>query len=110
MLGMSFLSFLTLTIIGGLVALTYQFVFKYRMMEGIDALFTKMVVGWVGAWLGSPVLGHWLWKIEGVYIIPAIFGSIALVHLQVMAGKAAMKIATTTPARREEIPTKRAAA
>lgn len=27
--------------------------------------------------LGSPVLGHWFWKVENVYIVPAILGAIA---------------------------------
>jgi len=88
MLGMSFLSFLTLTIIGAVVAGVYHYGFRYRLLEGVDSAFGKLVVSWVGAWLGSPALGHWLWKIEGIYIVPAILGSMALVHVTVLALKA----------------------
>jgi len=92
MLGMSLLSFLILTLIGAAVALTYHNVLRYRFLEGTDALFGKLIVGWLGAWLGSPVLGHWLWKIENVYLVPAILGAIATVHLTVLAGKAIAKV------------------
>jgi len=26
---------------------------------------------WIGAWLGGPVLGHWWFQIQKLYIIPA---------------------------------------
>jgi len=92
MLGTSFLSFLILTLIGAAVALTYHNVLRYRLLEGNDALFGKLIIGWFGAWLGSPVLGHWLWKIENVYLVPAILGAIAAVHLTTLAGKAIARV------------------
>jgi uncharacterized membrane protein YeaQ/YmgE (transglycosylase-associated protein family) len=102
MLGMSFLSFLILTLIGAVVAVAYHNVIRYRFLEGEDALIGKLIIGWVGAWLGSPVLGHWLWKVENVYIVPALLGAIATIHLTVLSGKALARLAAMRPAATEE--------
>jgi uncharacterized membrane protein YeaQ/YmgE (transglycosylase-associated protein family) len=102
MLGMSLLSFLVLTLIGAVVAVACHNVIRYRFLEGNDALFGKLIVGWFGAWIGSPVLGHWLWKVENVYVVPAILGAIVTVHLTVLTGKALAKIASMRPAVTEE--------
>jgi uncharacterized membrane protein YeaQ/YmgE (transglycosylase-associated protein family) len=92
MLGMSFLSFLVLTIIGAVVAVAYHDIFRYRFLEGVDARFGKLIIGWLGAWLGSPVFGNWSWKIENVYIIPAILGAVVAVHMTVLVWKARSKL------------------
>jgi uncharacterized membrane protein YeaQ/YmgE (transglycosylase-associated protein family) len=93
MLGMSFVSFAVLLIIGAVVAVAYHSIVRYRFLEGNDALFGKLIVGWFGAWLGSPVLGHWLWRIESVYIVPAILGAIAAIHLNILLWRALAKLA-----------------
>ena len=102
MLGMSLLSFLTLTLISAVVAVGYHNVIRYRLLEGNDALFGKLIIGWFGAWLATPVFGHWLWKIENVYIVPAILGSIAAIHVLVLTAKALAKIASMRPAVMEQ--------
>jgi len=102
MLGMSLLSFLILTFIGAVVAAAYHYVIRYRFLEGNDAVVGKLIVGWFGAWLGSPVLGHWLWKVENVYIVPALLGAIVTIHLTVLTGKALAKLASMRPAVTEE--------
>jgi uncharacterized membrane protein YeaQ/YmgE (transglycosylase-associated protein family) len=102
MLGMSMLSFLILTLIGVVVAVAYHNVIRYRFLEGNDALVGKLIVGWIGAWLGSPVFGHWLWKVQNVYIVPAILGAIAVIHLTVLTGKALAKLTRMRPAVTEE--------
>ena len=102
MLGMSLLSFLMLTLIGAVVAVAYHNVIRYRLLDGNDALFGKLIVGWLGAWLGSPVFGHWFWTIENVSVVPAILGAIATVHLTVLTGKALAKLASMQPAATEE--------
>ena len=94
MLGMSFLSFLVLLVIGAVIAVAYHNLLRYRFLEGNDALVGKLIVGWLGAWVGSPVLGHWLWKIENVYLVPAIVGAICTVHLAGLAAKALAKLAS----------------
>jgi uncharacterized membrane protein YeaQ/YmgE (transglycosylase-associated protein family) len=65
MLGMNFTSFLTLLVVSVVVAAVYHWILRYRFLA-------KVAVGWVGGWLGPPVLGHWLWKIQSVYLVPAI--------------------------------------
>lgn len=102
MLGMSLLSFLILTFIGAVVAATHHYVIRYRFLEGNDALFGKLIMGWFGAWIGSPVFGHWLWKIENVYVVPAILGAIAAVQLIVLMGRALAKVASMRPAVMEQ--------
>lgn len=102
MLGMSLLSFLILTFIGAVVAAAYHYVIRYRFLEGNDAVVGKLIIGWFGAWLGSPVLGHWLWRVENVYIVPAILGAIATIQLTILTGKALAKLATMRPAMTEE--------
>ena len=102
MLGMSLLSFLILTFIGAVVAAAYHYVFRYRFLEGNDAVIGKLIVGWFGAWLGTPVLGHWLWKVENVYIVPAFLGAIATIHLTILTAKALAEFATMRSALREE--------
>lgn len=102
MLGMSFLSFLILTFIGAVVAAAYHYVIRYRFLEGNDAVVGKLIIGWLGAWLGSPVLGHWFWKVENVYIVPAILGAIASIHLTILTAKALAKLASMRPAVTEE--------
>lgn len=93
MLGISVVSFAVLLIIGAVVAVVYHSIARYRFLEGNDALFGKLMVGWFGAWLGSPVIGHWLWKIENVYIVPAILGAIAAIHLTTLMWKGLAKLA-----------------
>lgn len=107
MLEMSLLSFLILTLVGVVVAIAYHNVLRLRFLEGNDAFFGKVMLGWLGAWLGSPVLGHWLWKIEDVYIVPAILGALAVVHMNMLVWKSLAKMAamrsTWTGEAREEI-------
>jgi uncharacterized membrane protein YeaQ/YmgE (transglycosylase-associated protein family) len=102
MFNMNFLSFFVLFLIGAAVAIVYHNVIRYRFLEGNDAFVGKWIVGWLGAWLGSPVFGHWFWKIENVYLVPAILGAIATVHLTVLAAKAFAKIAIMRPLVKDE--------
>jgi uncharacterized membrane protein YeaQ/YmgE (transglycosylase-associated protein family) len=56
-----------------------------------------VIVGWFGAWLGSPVFGHWLWRIENVYVVPSILGAIATVYLTVLTGRRLPSLQTCGP-------------
>ena len=98
MLEMSFLSFLVLTFIAAVVAVFYHNVIRYRFLETNDAWFGKLIVGWFGAWLGSPIFGHWFWKVENVYIVPAIVGAVVAVHFVVLTAKVFAKMAMMRPA------------
>ncbi len=109
MIGMSFASFVLLTVIGGVVACVYHFGFRYRLLGGAAAIFGKLVIGWIGAWLGSPVLGHWWWKVENIYVVPAILGAIAAIHLNCLAGMWLMKLAGIEREKEQVKPMKAAA-
>lgn len=78
---MDFMSFLVLLIISVVVCGILHFVFKYYIVPGFWSYLSKVAIGWVGAWLGSPVLGKW-WEgvnYEEVYIVPAVLGCLFLV-------------------------------
>jgi uncharacterized membrane protein YeaQ/YmgE (transglycosylase-associated protein family) len=80
MIGMNFVSFLILLIISVVISGILHFVFKYYIVPGWWSYLSKVLIGWVGAWLGSPVFGYW-WQglnYEEVYIVPAILGSLLL--------------------------------
>jgi uncharacterized membrane protein YeaQ/YmgE (transglycosylase-associated protein family) len=82
---MDFLSFFILLIISVVVSGILHFGFKYYVVPGWRSYGSKVVIGWVGAWLGTPVFGRW-WvgvNYEGVYIVPAILGCLALLILAV---------------------------
>ena len=77
MIGMDFMCFLWLLIIAVIVSVVMYYAFKIQLAAGY---WMQLIISWVGAWLGSPVFGNWFEKVkvEGVYIIPAILGAIAL--------------------------------
>jgi uncharacterized membrane protein YeaQ/YmgE (transglycosylase-associated protein family) len=81
MIGMNFASFLTLLVISLVVSVVLHYLVKYRVVPGVEGLFGKLIIGWLGGWVGSPVFGYW-WttaKVENVYIVPALLGSLATV-------------------------------
>ena len=85
MIGMDFVSFVMLLAISILVSAILHFGLKYYVIPGLASFGCKVVIGWIGAWLGSPVLGHWFEGLnyEQVYFIPAVLGSLALLVLAV---------------------------
>jgi uncharacterized membrane protein YeaQ/YmgE (transglycosylase-associated protein family) len=78
---MDFLSFLILLIISVVVCGILHFGFKYYIVPGWWSYVSKVVIGWVGARLGTPVFGKWLegFAYKEVYLVPAILGCLALV-------------------------------
>jgi uncharacterized membrane protein YeaQ/YmgE (transglycosylase-associated protein family) len=85
MIGMNLISFVILLVISVVVSFVLHYALKYYGIPGIASFFSKVVIGWIGAWLGSPVFGHW-WEglnYQEVYIIPAILGSLALLVFMV---------------------------
>jgi uncharacterized membrane protein YeaQ/YmgE (transglycosylase-associated protein family) len=85
MIGIDFVAFLILLIISVIVSLILHFVLKTQVRAGFESFVGKVIWGWIGAWLGSPVFGYWFtgWNYHGVYIIPAILGSFALPVLMI---------------------------
>lgn len=85
MIGMDFVSFLILLVISIVVSAVLHFGADSYVRTGWDSFTSKVVIGWIGGWLGSPVFGHWPpgGNYNSVYYIPAILGSIALLILSV---------------------------
>jgi len=77
MIGMNFWAFLVLLVAAVIAAVVLHYLICYRFLEGFDGFIGKLGVGWLGAWLGSPVLGHWFEpvKLAGIYLIPALLGA-----------------------------------
>jgi len=85
MIGINFISFLILLTISVVASATLHYGFNYHVTPGMSSFFSKVVIGWVGAWLGSMILGQW-W--EGlnygqVYYVPATLGCLALLVVAV---------------------------
>lgn len=82
---MSFVSFLVLLVISIIVSAVLHFGFKFYVRPGMNSFISKVLFGWIGAWLGTPVFGSWFagWNYEGVYYIPAILGSFAILIMMV---------------------------
>ncbi len=82
---MDFISFLMLLVISMVVSAVMHFGMNYYVTAGLSSYFSKVVIGWVGAYWGMRMLGAW-W--EGlnygqVYFIPAILGCLALLIFMV---------------------------
>ena len=86
MIGMSFISFMELLGISVVVALVLHYLVKYRNIAGFEGFLGKVIIGWLGAWLGSPVFGHWpaTLSFADVYPIPAFLGSLSSVFSVVL--------------------------
>jgi|SRR6516164_3836903 uncharacterized membrane protein YeaQ/YmgE (transglycosylase-associated protein family) len=93
MIGTSFEGFLVLLVASLVAAVAMHYLIRYRFLEGIDGFLYKVIAGWVGAWLGSPVIGHWFEsvKIGNTYLIPALLGAFASVFIVAATGKALAK-------------------
>ncbi len=89
---LNFVGFLTLLIVSVVVSAVLHYGFKYYVSPGVWSFASKIVVGWIGAWLGTPIFGAW-WAgiaVGPVFIIPAILGSLAILILAVDVAKMMM--------------------
>ena len=96
MIGMGFGAFLTLFVISFIAAIVMHSGIRYRFLNGVDGFFSKWIVGWLGAWVASPVLGHWFggFAIGGQYIIPAFLGAFSAAFMTTAVCKALAKART----------------
>jgi uncharacterized membrane protein YeaQ/YmgE (transglycosylase-associated protein family) len=82
MIGMNFISFLILLIISIVVSWVLHFPLKFYIVPGWRSYASKVFIGWIGAWLGSPVFGYWPHPLalnyQQVWIVPAILGALAI--------------------------------
>src|SRR5262249_45718436 len=89
MIGMDFNCFVILLVISVVVSWILHFGLNYYVTAGWWSFGSKVVVGWIGAWLGSPVFGHW-WpglQYQDVFFIPAILGALAMLLVAVDLAK-----------------------
>ena len=84
-----FVGFLILLVISVVVSGILHYGCKHYVTPGTWSFLSKVVVGWIGAWLGTPVLGSWFAGVvyADVYIIPAVVGSLALLILAIDVGQ-----------------------
>lgn len=89
MIGMDLVSFLILLVISVAVSAVLHYGLNHYVTPGLWSFCSKIVVGWIGAWLGSPVLGHWFPGLayQQVYYIPAVLGALALLILVIDLAK-----------------------
>lgn len=85
MVGMGFGYFLVNLVIALVAASVLHLALDVRVRGGILSYLSSVIVAWIGAWLGPPVFGNWFPGLEtaGVYWIPALLGSCALLVLAV---------------------------
>jgi uncharacterized membrane protein YeaQ/YmgE (transglycosylase-associated protein family) len=86
-------AFLVLLVASLIAALVLHYVARYRCLKGFDGFLGQLITGWIGAWLGSPVLGHWFQHVElgGIYLIPALIGAFAAAIFATAASKVVSK-------------------
>jgi uncharacterized membrane protein YeaQ/YmgE (transglycosylase-associated protein family) len=102
MIGMSFAAFLTLLVISAIWSAIVHGA-GYGLLSGAEGYFAKLIIGWIGGWIGSPVLGYWGGSIAGsnVHLIPAILGSIAAIFMQI----AVLRALTVVTLHKASLPT-----
>lgn len=83
---MDFISFLILLVISVVISFILHYLLSFYAVPGLQGFLAKVVIGWLGAWLGTPVLGQWFPGVNysQVYIIPAILGSLAAIYMVAM--------------------------
>jgi len=106
MIGITFAAFLTLLVISAILSAVFQGV-GYSVVGGSEGFFAKLVTGWIGGWIGSPVLGYWGGRnLAGtnVHLIPAILGALAAIFIQVLVMRVVTGYSLTraTPVRASE--------
>src|ERR1700751_331940 len=93
MIGMSLSPFLSLLVLGFVSSVVLHVLARYRVLAGLDGFVCKWIVGWIGAWLGSPVFGHWGIHMENIYLIPAVLGAFTTPFLMTTALRALARTA-----------------
>ena len=59
LIGMSFASFVVVTIVSGIAGAIIHWGFRYRLFQGIDGCLGQWIVAWLARGWGPAVLGHW---------------------------------------------------
>jgi uncharacterized membrane protein YeaQ/YmgE (transglycosylase-associated protein family) len=88
MIGMDFTSFLILLVISVVVSGILHYGLSYYVTPGFWSFCSKVVVGWLGVWIGSSVFGHWPPDLHygDVWFIPAVLGAAGVLIVAVDLG------------------------
>ena len=82
---LDYMGFLVL-LINSLVLSTFlHYGLKYYVVAGPWSFLSKVIIGFLGAALGPILFGKWFvgFMLAGIYVLPAILGSLALLILMV---------------------------
>ena len=72
------MSFIWFLIIGGILGWLAGVILGKDVPGGIIG---NIIVGLVGSWIGSMILGNWGWKVSDFYVFPALIGAIILIFI-----------------------------
>lgn len=104
MIGIDFINFLILLVISVAVSGVLHFGLEHYVTPGYWSFTSKIIVGYIGAWLGSPVFGNWPHKFPQlhygeIWFIPAILGAAALIIVAVDLGHMAFGVQKSSTSR-----------
>ncbi len=75
MFALSFNPFLALLLLGLISGFVIHVIAAYRLRSGFDGFLYAWIGGYIGAWFGTPVFGHWGMHVANIFIIPALLGA-----------------------------------
>ncbi len=86
---MDFMSFLILLVVSIAVSAVLHYWFKFYITADTWSFISKVIVGWFGASLGTPIFGKWCaWLSYGdIYVVPAALGAFALLVVAIDVAK-----------------------
>ena len=80
------IGFLLSLVVGGIIGAIAESIMNRQVPGGILG---NIILGFIGAWVGSLLFGDWGWVFQGFAVIPAILGALIVVFLYgLIAGKA----------------------
>lgn len=80
------IGFLLSLVVGGIIGAVAESLMNRQVPGGILG---NIILGFIGAWVGSLIFGDWGFVISGFAVIPAILGGLIVVFLYgLIAGKA----------------------
>ena len=99
MSGENFGASLVLLVASLIAALVIHYLIGYRCLKGFGGFLGQWITGWIGACLGTPVLGHWFqgFHLAGISLIPALVGAFAAAFFATAALKAIGKASPSPP-------------
>jgi len=80
------IGFLLSLVVGGIIGAIAEAIMGREVPGGIIG---NIILGFIGAWVGSMLFGNWGWVIQDFAVFPAILGALLVVFLYgLIAGRA----------------------